>query len=120
VVSNEIADAPVKPKLRKPVHTAPVFSLEHVNYFSQDSTILETSWVDNRLVFEDESFEQVAMRMSRWYGVEFDFQDTRIQNLRFTGNFRNETVEEAMKAMQITAEFSYRLMADKHIIITKN
>lgn len=121
VVSNEIADAPVaKLKPRRALPSVPVFSLEHVNYFSQDSTILETSWVDNRLVFEDESFEQVATRMSRWYGVEFDFKDSEIQNLRFTGNFRNETVEEALKAMQITADFNYRIMADKHIIITKN
>ena len=94
-------------------------SLAHVNYFSLDSTILETSWVNNRLIFEDESFEQVATRMERWYGVEFDFEDARIQNLRFTGNFRNETVSEALKAMQITADFGFKMLADRHIVITK-
>jgi transmembrane sensor len=121
VVSNEIspvapATLPAAKKLR---NTVPIISLEHLNYFSLDSTILETSWVNNRLVFEDESFEQVATRMARWYGVEFEFGNADIQRLRFTGNFKNETVDEAMKAMQITADFSYRI-ADKHIFITKN
>lgn len=122
VVSNDISEVEpsIVAKTRKLVPSTPLINLGHVNYFSLDSTILETSWVNNRLVFEDESFEQVATRMSRWYGVEFEFEDTRIQNLRFTGNFRNETVDEALKAMQITADFSYRIMADKHIIITKN
>lgn len=101
-------------------HSDPIISLGHLNYFSLDSTILETSWVNNRLVFEDESFEQVAARMARWYGVSFEFDNAGIQKLRFTGNFKNESVEDALKAMQITADFSFRISPDKHIIITKN
>ena len=122
VVSNDIAEEVTQTvaKPKKPVHSTPLISLGHVNYFTLDSTILETSWVNNRLVFQDESFEQVATRMARWYGVEFEFEDTSIQNLRFTGNFRNETIDEALKAMRITADFRYKIMADKHIIITKN
>ena len=98
--------------------SAPIITLDHINYFSLDSTILETSWIHNRLIFEDESFAEVAIKMSHWYGVEFEFGDVRIQNVRFTGNFKNETVEEALKAMQITAEFSY-LIAGKNIYINK-
>lgn len=121
VVSNEIAGnatiiKPVK-KMLKP--SAPIFSLSHLNYYSGDSTILETSWVNNTLIFEDESFEEVAIRMSRWYGVNFEFGDPGIQRTRFTGNFKNESVEDALKAMQITADFAYRITAGKHILITK-
>jgi transmembrane sensor len=109
----------IKPakKMLKP--SAPIFSLGHLNYFSADSTILETSWVNNRLVFEDESFEEVATRMSRWYGVDFEFGDQDVQKMRFTGNFKNESVEEALKAMQITADFYYRVSSGKHILISK-
>lgn len=121
VVSNEAVEMPapattVKKTLK---YSDPIISLGHLNYFSLDSTILETSWVSNRLIFEDESFEQVATKMSRWYGVSFEFADASIQHLRFTGNFKNESVEEALKAMQITADFSYRISSDKHVIITK-
>jgi ferric-dicitrate binding protein FerR (iron transport regulator) len=119
VVSNE--NEPPTAFQKKPQEpTAPIINLGHLNYFSLDSTILETSWVDNRLIFEDESFEEVATRMARWYGVEFSFKNNDIKNLRFTGNFKNETVEEALKAMQITADFAFRISSDKHILITKN
>ena len=122
VVSNEEIEtdsiaAPVKKTLK---HTEPIYSLARLNYFSLDSTILETSWVYNRLIFEDESFEEVATKMSRWYGVKFEFDNTEVQNLRFTGNIKNESVEEALKAMQITADFSFRILADKHILIDKH
>jgi transmembrane sensor len=122
VVSNEVNIVgrkfiPAKKSLK---HSDPIISLGHLNYFSLDSTILETSWVNNRLIFEDESFEQVVTRMSRWYGVSFEFGNADIQKLRFTGNFKDESVEDALKAMQITADFSFRISPDKHIIITKN
>lgn len=122
VVSNEPGDEikPVIPAKKSLKHSDPIISLGHLNYFSLDSTILETSWVNNRLIFEDESFEQVATRMSRWYGVSFEFGNADIQNFRFTGNFKNESVQEALKAMQITADFSFRIFPDKHILITKN
>lgn len=121
VVKNDIVEkAPVAVAKKLQHDSDPIINLGHLNYFSADSTILETSWVNNRLVFEDESFEEVATRMARWYGVEFSFVNDDVKRLRFTGNFKNETVEEALKAMQITADFTYRISSDKHIVITKN
>ena len=124
VVSNENQEAAF-PKLKtakKAKQETPIFSLGHLKYFSLDSTILETSWVKNRLIFEDESFEEVATKMKRWYSVDFEFGDADVRQLRFTGNIKNEAVEEALKAMQISSvnSFSYRISSDKHILITKN
>ena len=121
VVSNEeiAAATPSVPVKRALKFSEPIINLGHLNYFSLDSTVLETSWVKNRLIFENESFDEIATRMARWYGVTFEFADTDIPTLRFTGNFKNESVEEALKAMQITADFSFHIASDKRIIITK-
>jgi type II secretory pathway component GspD/PulD (secretin) len=120
VVSNDNAttDDKVAVPQKKIIKHTPIINLGTLNYFSLDSTILETSWVNNRLVFEDESFEEIAHRMSRWYGVNFLFKDEDVKNLRFTGNFRNETIVEALEAMQITADFGFKI-EDKNVIITK-
>jgi ferric-dicitrate binding protein FerR (iron transport regulator) len=119
VVSNENATEEKAVSFKKKnIRHLPIINLSTLNYFSLDSTILETSWVNNRLVFEDESFEEIAHRMSRWYGVNFLFKDEDVKNLRFTGNFRNETVVEALKAMQITADFDFKI-EDKNVTITK-
>ena len=97
----------------------PIISLGSINYSSFDSSVLETSWVDNRLVFEDESFGEISVRMSRWYGVDFVFKDEEIKKLRFTGNFKNESLDDALTAMQITADFRFTI-SDKHVTITKH
>jgi ferric-dicitrate binding protein FerR (iron transport regulator) len=118
VVSNEsdsVAEAPEKERKPEP----PIISLSHLNYFSLDSTVLETSWVQNRLVFEDESFTNLAKRMERWYGVKFVFESDDVQQLRFTGNFKEESIQEALEAMKITAKFNY-VINNNIITITNN
>lgn len=119
VIKDELPDTPTRqsPRLKNRQAEEPIISLIHLNYFSKDSTILETSWVYNRLVFEDESFAQLAKRMERWYGVRFVFGNEDIAQQRFTGSFQNETVVQALEAMQITAKFNYRI-EDKTITIT--
>jgi transmembrane sensor len=120
VVSNEqVNDTVAVAKKAKAAIQKPLISLSTLKYFSLDSTILETSWVQNRLVFENESFEEIALRMRRWYGVQFYFADEEIKSLRFTGNFKDETMEDALKAMQITADFVYRI-SDNIVTITKH
>lgn len=113
VVSNE-DDSTANAAEKKQKPELPIISLSHLNYFSLDSTILETSWVQNRLVFEDESFEDLAKQMERWYGVKFEFKSEKAKQLRFTGNFKEESVQEALEAMKITASFSY--VIDNNII----
>jgi len=121
VVSNEEAalDTMLLAKKRKPLKHAPIISLGSLNYFSLDSTVLETSWVNNRLIFEDESFGELAIKMTRWYGVDFYFEDEDIKQLRFTGNFQDESINEALAAMQITADFNFTII-DKTVTITKH
>jgi transmembrane sensor len=114
VVSNEKTVLPTVPERAGTNNTTAEaqreFSIRHLNYFSRDSTILETSWVENRLVFEDESFAELAAKFERWYGVEFRFKDQDVQRFRFTGSFDTETLSEALDAMRITAPFDYRII----------
>lgn len=81
----------------------PLVAIRHLTYQKNDSSIIETSWVENKLVFEDESFRDLALKMERWYGVSINFKDERTAAMRFTGTFEDESVEEAMQALKITA-----------------
>lgn len=73
----------------------------------EDSSIVETSWIDNKLVFMDESFAEVAAKMERWYNVEIKITDKKIAAARLTGTFENESVTTALKALQITTPFRF-------------
>lgn len=86
-------------------------------YFErEDSAIIETAWVDNKLIFSDESFANLAARMERWYNVTIRFENTSIQQLRFTGLFKKETLEQALEALKLTEGFNYKIIEDTVII----
>ena len=54
----------------KAVIEKPIISLTHLTLLPIDSTIVETAWVQNRLVFSSETFEEVVLKMERWYNVK--------------------------------------------------
>ncbi|HWY36748.1 MAG TPA: FecR family protein, partial [Nitrosopumilaceae archaeon] len=74
-----------------------------------DSNKVETSWVYNRLVFDGDSFQELAEKMERWYNVKITFSNNELLHYRFKGAFANETIKEALNALQLTANFSYKI-----------
>jgi transmembrane sensor len=96
----------------------PIIAVQKLNYNDTDSAIIETSWKDNKLIFKVESFEEIAIRMERWYGIPIFFRDPSLKSERLTGTFTKETVEQALAALQMTTRFQY-FMENNTIIITK-
>ena len=95
-----------------PVATNPDthYSLTGLTYFrAKDSTIVETSWIDDKLAFSNEDFQSLARRMERWYGLTIDLDNKKVASYRFTGLFRKESIMEALYALQLTEKFRYTL-----------
>jgi len=69
-------------------------------------------------VFNSETFEEVALKMERWYAVKIEFKNNKIKKKRFTGTFENETISQALAAMRFTMPFNYTIDND-HIIISQ-
>ncbi len=89
---------------KKQLPIAVVSTLQHID----SSTIVETSWVQNKLVFVDESFEDVAKKMEQWYNVTIDIQDEALAQMHVGGGpFENETVQQALVALQIAFNFHF-------------
>jgi len=49
-----------------------------------------TSWKDDALVFDNDSFEDIAVKMERWFGIPIDIKDDNLKQERFTGKFVNK------------------------------
>jgi len=91
----------------------PIISLSHLTLLPADNTVIETAWVQNRLIFNSESFEEVALKMERWYNVKIDFDDESLKDEKLTGNFERETVVEALNALRLVASFTYTIKNEK-------
>jgi ferric-dicitrate binding protein FerR (iron transport regulator) len=91
----------------------PLVLKDHLTYKSKDSTAVELAWTENKLVFNDESFAQVAKKMERWYDVKIDFMDEQLREERITGSFTNETITQALEALHITTPFQFNIEQNK-------
>ncbi len=115
-VANNILDAAEKTPAEK---SKPIILTEPLTYYHVDSTIVETSWVENKLIFqENETFREVALKMERWYGVHISFNDDEVAEIRPFGSFTNETITQALDALRESFRFNYRINGE-NIIITK-
>lgn len=74
-----------------------------------DSSRMETSWVFGKLLFEGDTFSELAAKMERWFNVRIIFKNNKVANYRFRGVFENENIVEALQALQLTASFHFKI-----------
>ncbi|MDD2793431.1 MAG: FecR family protein [Sediminibacterium sp.] len=83
-----------------------------------DSSIQETSWLYNRISFDDEKMTDVAIKLERWYDVKIKITDDKVKNYRISGAFIDETIDEALRDIQLLIPFKYEIN-NKTITISK-
>lgn len=106
---NTKASSPAKVMPLKATIEKPIITLTHLTILPKDNTIIETAWVQNRLVFSSETFEEVVLKMERWYNVKIYIMNEQLKEERLTGNFEKETVTDALNALKLTTQFYYNL-----------
>lgn len=84
-----------------------------------DSDIVETAWVYNKLIFEDEKFSDLAVRMENWFNLKINIETEKLMNYRISGSFVNETAEEALKELQFLVPFNYSINGNEVKIMKK-
>lgn len=72
-------------------------------------TIPEISWVENKLVFDNETFSDVIVKMEKWYNVKFRIENDQLRAKKFSGAFEKETLYEALTALQIVNRFEFEI-----------
>lgn len=68
-----------------------------------DKGILETAWMQDKLAFRNVTFKMLALKLKHHFGVAFHFKDTSLADIRFTGIFTNENLNEILHALQLTS-----------------
>ncbi len=86
-------------------------SMEQLHYFAgQDpSTIIETSWTNNRLTFKNSDFASITNQFERWYGIKIIFENEKLKDLKFTGQFTQESITEVLDALKMIEHFNYKI-----------
>jgi transmembrane sensor len=89
-----------------PVSAYPISTVD----VSSVKEIQETAWMFNRLSFNGDDFETMAEKLERWYDVKIVFEDDAVKKIHFKGSLENETIQEALKALQLATPFNYKII----------
>lgn len=70
-----------------------------------------SAWRDGKFVIRDQRLEDIFKELSRWYGIEFRFENDKLRDYRFTGNIKKSTTAlHVLKVLKATTEFNYRII----------
>jgi ferric-dicitrate binding protein FerR (iron transport regulator) len=81
-----------------------------------NNIIPEIAWTQNKLFFEDESLENIAPMMERWFGKKVMITNASLKNLHYYGNFENETMEEVLSYLKLSKPFNFKIEPDSVVI----
>lgn len=71
-------------------------------------TDIAIAWTENRILFDNESLEDIAKRLERLYDIEVVFNDDKCKSQRFNGRVRNNSLENILRLISSTSNVSSR------------
>ncbi len=76
-------------------------------------------WTKGIIAFNDDHFEHVIEKLSRWYNVDFSIENADVVK-QYTGRFDNKSLETILENMSFTLGFDYFIQEKKVKIIFEN
>jgi ferric-dicitrate binding protein FerR (iron transport regulator) len=75
-----------------------------------DSIPPEAQWTNNNLVFENKRLDEIALILSRWYGVSVVINGSdKMKAEKYNGFYDNQSIQNVLEALKISAGFSYKI-----------
>ncbi|HWK06565.1 MAG TPA: FecR family protein [Puia sp.] len=97
--------------------TEPVMVLGKAHFQQKDSIATEVLWVKNKLAFDQETLEDVALKIERWYDVKIIIREASLRHTEYSGVFEDESLRQVMEALRMTGNFRYTINK-KEVTIT--
>lgn len=78
-----------------------------------------TAWTKNKLIIRSENLESLCIKLQRKYDVTFIFRDEEIKKHRFSGVLLDETLQQVMDVIKLTAPVDYLIDRKTVLLYTK-
>jgi transmembrane sensor len=106
---NATVSGRVAPAEQKEAVLHPVMTLGRAHFKEKDSIATEVLWVKNKLAFDQETLESVALKIERWYDVKVTITDETLKGTEYSGVFDEENLRQVMEALRLTGNFRYTI-----------
>ncbi|MBN2612001.1 MAG: FecR family protein [Bacteroidales bacterium] len=84
-------------------------SQHKVEIKSDVNTELYTSWKEDRWIFLGEPLPSLAAKLERRFNMRIVFAEELLRNYKFSGTIENETIEQILQALRLTAPLKYTI-----------
>ena len=74
------------------------------------------SWKEHILYFKDNNMENVLGRLSRFYGVSFDYSALKDNHWKLNGEYKNQSLNDVLESLSFNYSFRYQIIGDKVIL----
>lgn len=75
----------------------------------QDSVIVETSWLNDKMGFFDKPFSEIALDLERQFDVHIEFKNEVVSGYKYTGVYDEDNAEDILKILQMIKPFQYTI-----------
>lgn len=66
------------------------------------------AWKNGELLMDNLTIEEVAEMLERWYNVKIKINRPELSRERYTGSFKNASLQKVLKSMSFAVKFSYK------------
>jgi transmembrane sensor len=67
------------------------------------------AWRNNTLILDNLNLADAAAKIEMWYGVEISFANTDVQGCKIAGKYKNQTLENVLKAIAYATEIEFEI-----------
>jgi transmembrane sensor len=82
----------------------------------QDSVIVETSWLNDKMAFVDKPLSEIALDLERQFDVNIEFKNRAVSGYKYTGVYDEDNAGDILKILQMIKPFQYSV-TDRQITI---
>lgn len=69
-----------------------------------------TSWIEGKLIFRDDTMNEVVRKLNRSFNVNIEVNDPEILNYVYTATFQDESIDQILELLSISAPINYRII----------
>ena len=75
----------------------------------KDKVSKSIAWTEGILVFDEASFSDIFQRLQRWYGIKIIINGEPDRDMRFTGSFKQEYLNNVLENLISSDNISYKI-----------
>lgn len=87
---------------------------------SEEEADYISSWKNQALSFNNETFEEIAFKLQKWFNVTITIKDTELKNYRYKGKFDDaKSIFKVLEVIKLTTPITYEYNENTREIIIK-